>query len=148
MQVILTQNVPKLGQAYDVVTVKTGYARNFLFPQNLAAIATPTLRKKAEKVKEERVQKLEETKAKASEMVKKLKDVVLTVAMKAKDGKLYAGVHEKDVVEALTKQEKIEVSKDMVKIKDSIKEVGEHVVTLHLAEDTDVKIKINVEASS
>jgi len=145
MKVILKKRVQNLGQEWDAVTVKTGYARNFLFPQKLAEPATPALIKKAEKLQADRLKKLEEVIANAKETAEKLKDVKLVFGMKAKGEKLYGSIAEKDIVEALKKSHKIEIGKDMVKLKEPIKTIGDHKVVLELTEGVKASINVTVE---
>lgn len=145
MKVILKKRVHNLGQEWEAVTVKTGYARNFLFPQKLAEPATPALLKKAEQFQTNRLKKLDEVIANAKETAKKLKDVRLVFSMKAKGEKLYGSIAEKDIVEALKRAHKVEIGKDMVKLKEPIKTIGDHKVTLELAEGVKVNINTTVE---
>ncbi len=145
MKVILKKHVPNLGQEWEAVTVKTGYARNFLFPQKLAEPATPALLKKAEQAYADRLKKLEEVIANAKETAKNLKDIRLVFSMKAKGEKLYGSIAEKDIVESLKKAHKVEIEKNMVKMKESIKTIGEHKVTLELAEGVKTNIAVTVE---
>lgn len=145
MKVILKKRVPNLGQEWEVVTVKTGYARNFLFPQKLAEPATPSMLKKAEQAQSNRLKKLEEVIANAKETSKKLKDIKLTFSKKAKGDKLYGSIAEKDIIEALKKDQKIEIEKDMVKMKEHIKTIGEHKVSIELTEGVKVNITIIVK---
>ncbi|MBN1258481.1 50S ribosomal protein L9 [Candidatus Peregrinibacteria bacterium] len=145
MKLILTKRVPKLGENWEVVNVKDGYARNFLLPQKLARPATPALIKKAEAVKAERLKKLEEVIAKAKEVAEKLEGTVLSFKKKSREGKLYGSVTEKEIIEALAAECKVEISKEMVKIGKPVKTLGEHKITLHLAEGVEVKVKVVVE---
>ncbi|MBU0578105.1 50S ribosomal protein L9 [Patescibacteria group bacterium] len=145
MKVILKTRVPNLGQEWDVVTVKSGYARNFLLPQKLAEPATASLMKKAEQVLAERAKKLEKVIAEAKETKESLANVGLTFKKKAKGKKLYGSITEKDIIEALKKEHKIEIAKEAVKMKSHIKDLGEHKVKLQLAEGVEVKIVVKVE---
>lgn len=146
MEVILVQSVPKLGQAYDLVKVKPGFARNFLLPQGKAVLATPGILARAKKVQGERVKKLEELVAQAKELAEKLKGVTLTFKKKVRGEKLYGSLGIKDIMAALKESEKLDVPKEAVRLKGSIKTLGEHTVTLHLAEGVEVKISVKVEA--
>ena len=145
MKVILTTKVPKLGEEWDLVTVKDGYARNFLLPKKLANPATPTLIKRAEKIQAERVKKLEEIIKNAKETAEKLKDVKIVFVKKARGEKLYGSISEKDIVDGLKNAHKVEIEKDMVKMKENIKTLGEHKVTIELAEGVKVNIAVEVE---
>ncbi|MBU0727800.1 50S ribosomal protein L9, partial [Patescibacteria group bacterium] len=82
----------------------------------------------------------------AKEMAEKLSNVGLVFKKKAKEGKLYGSITEKDIVDSLKKDEKVEISKDMVKIKSPIKTIGEHKVKLELTEGVTVTIGVKVEA--
>ena len=145
MRVILIKKVPKLGEEWDVITVKDGYARNYLLPKKLANPATPALIKRAEKIQGERVKKIGEIIKNAKEIAKKLKGVELSFKKKARGEKLYGSITEKEIIEALEKEQKVEISKDMLNIKESIKTLGEHKVPLVLAEGVEVQIKVIVE---
>ena len=146
MKVVLTTRVANLGHPWDVKEVKKGYAMNFLFPRQLAVPASPQMLKRAEKLQADRVKKMEEMKENAAEMAKKMKGLTLNFKQKAQGDKLYGSIAEKDIVEAMLTQHKMELDKAMVKMSEHIKTVGEHSVKLHLAEGTDVEVKVVVEA--
>ncbi len=146
MKVILKTRVPNLGYEWDVVSVKDGYARNFLLPKKLADVATPKRLEVAEKRMEERVKKMKELTASAKETSEKLAKVELSFKKKARGNKLYGSITEKDIAESLKKDHKLEIDKEAVVMKEYLKELGEHKVTIHLAEDIDAEIKVKVEA--
>lgn len=146
MQVVLTKRIPKLGNEYDVVNVKPGFARNFLFLKGMAIPATKNELLRAEKMKAKRVEKVEAVLENTKEIADKLKGLTLTFKKKARGEKLYGSIKEADVVDALAKQAKVEIKKDMVVMDEHLKALGEHTVKLHLTEDIDAKIKIVIEA--
>lgn len=146
MQVVLKKRVPKLGNEHDVVNVKPGFARNFLFTHKLAVPASDHEIKSAEILKAKMVAKLEAMLENAKEIAEKLKNVVLTFKKKSRGEKLYGSIKEKDVADAVLEQAKVEIKKEMVKFKDQIKTLGEHKVNLQLTEDVGVTIKVVVEA--
>lgn len=146
MQVVLKKRVPKLGNECDVVNVRPGFARNFLFPLKMAVPATAHELRVAELRKAKVVEKLEAVLENAKEIAEKLKDVTLTFKKKARGEKLYGSIKEKDIADALAEQEKVELKKEMVLMKDPIKDLGEHKVKLQLAEDVDVDLKVVIEA--
>jgi len=129
-----------------VVKVKPGFARNYLFPQKLAVPAFPHELKQAEIMKAKMVEKLEAVLQNAKEIADKLKGVVLTFKKKARGEKLYGSIKEKDIVDALAEQEKIEIKKEMVRIGEQIKTLGEHKIKLQLTDDVEVAVKIVIEA--
>lgn len=146
MKVILKTRIPNLGYEWDVVTVKDGYARNFLLPKKLADVATPKLIKVAEKRMEERVKKMGELVASAKETAEKLAQVELVFRKKARGTKLYGSIAEKDIQAALKKEHKLEIEKDAIRMKEHLKELGDHKVIIHLAEDVEAKVKVKIEA--
>lgn len=146
MKVILKTRIPNLGYEWDVVTVKDGYARNFLLPRKLAEIATPKMIEQAEKRMQERVRKMEELAASAKETAEKIAKIELLFKKKARGKKLYGSISEKDILEGLKKEHKLELEKDAIVLKDPLKELGDHKVTVRLAEGVDATIKIKIEA--
>ncbi len=146
MKVILKERVANLGQKWDVVVVKPGYARNYLLPQNLAEVATAAGLKKAEGQSAERMKRMEELVANAKGTAKTLSGLGLVFKRKAKEEKLYGSITEKDVADTLAEQHKIEINKSMVKMGEHIKTLGEHKVLIHLTEDVEVELAVKVEA--
>ncbi|MBU1017535.1 50S ribosomal protein L9 [Patescibacteria group bacterium] len=146
MQVVLKKRVPKLGNEHDIVKVKPGFARNFLFPLKFALPATETEIKRAEILKAKRVEKVETLLENAKEVAEKLKSVTLTFKKKARAEKLYGSIKEKDIIDALNEQAKVELKKEMVKMDDHLKTLGEHTVKVQLTEDVVVKVKVMIEA--
>lgn len=131
MKVILLQDVAKIGNRFDVKTVNDGYAVNYLIPRKLAEPAT-----------EKKLQNLEEKSARESEKVsaqeilldenlQKLANTTLTIAAKANEqGHLFKGIHGDDIAAALAKETDTQLPKESVHIKEPIKELGEHKITL------------------
>lgn len=146
MKVILKKSVPNLGHEWDVVTVKDGYARNYLLPQKLAAIATPAMIKTAEKRAKERVKQMEELLVNAKETAEKLSGITLEFKKKARGEKLYGSISEKDIIDALKEGHKVELDKDTVKMDEHLKTLGEHKVRLQLADGVKAEISVKIEA--
>lgn len=146
MHLILLQNVPKLGQKDDLVKVKDGHGLNCLIPQKKAMVATPSLIQAAEKRRALRVMKAEDTLKNAQEVAKKLKDTTLTFKRKAEGDKLFGSVTEKDILEGLKSEFKIELTKEMIALKDHLKTVGAHAVSIRLSPQVGTSVKIVVEA--
>ncbi|MFH1012742.1 MAG: 50S ribosomal protein L9 [Candidatus Peregrinibacteria bacterium] len=109
-------------------------------------MATPALVLKAQKIQEERVKKMAEVVANAKELAQQLKEVTLTFKQKVKGEKLYGSIGAKDIAAALLSAQKLEIDKDKIKISAPIKTLGDHKVTLHLAEGVDATLKVVVEA--
>ncbi len=146
MKVLLCDDIEKLGYLGDIVEVKTGYARNYLIPQGLAKVPTEgNVRSLAdEKAKRAEQRKLERRRLeKATEAVNGAEVVLSRLANE--QGHLFGSVTEKDIAENLRAQG-FEVTDEMVRLIDHIKEVGTHEVNLKLASDLNAKVKVVVVA--
>ncbi len=147
VQVILSEDVHALGDAGDVVSVKPGFARNYLIPQGKALIATA-----------ERVNEVEHKKRVISEkLAKELKDLT---AVKAKldgteleisaqageEGKLFGSVTAQNLADMLA-EKGFEVDRRKIQLSDAIKTVGEHSVAIRLRSDVIAEFKVNVTAA-
>ena len=121
MEVILIQDVRKLGHKNDIVNVRDGYANNFLFPQGLAILATPSAKKQlAENIKQ-RAHKEEKLMADAKAVAEKLSAVSVTIPTKvSQTGKIYGSVNNIQVAEALAAQG-YEIDRRKIEIKDADK---------------------------
>lgn len=145
MEIILKEDIKGLGRKGEIKNVKPGYFRNFLLPRAKASIATPLRVEKTKEIREALVMEQKEVELKAKEIAEKLKDVQLTIAVKAsKKGKLFAAVHEKLILEALATQAKIELAQDQIEISSPIKTTGEYKIKLHLSSSVSHTITISV----
>ena len=110
MEIILMENVEKLGRVGDVVKVKNGYARNYLLPRQMGMAATPGNLKRIEKEKVKRLALYEAEKKEAQGAADELSKVSLTIAVEVNDQEqLYGAISESDIIEAFAKEgQKIE----------------------------------------
>ncbi|MDP3954529.1 MAG: 50S ribosomal protein L9 [bacterium] len=144
MKVLFTQNVKNVALVGDVKDVKPGYARNFLFPKNLAKPATEGALKEVELLKKKRLEQEAATKKQAEEMVGLFDGVVLDITEEASEsGNLYAAINEERIVKELA-DKKLNIKPEQVNIAEPIKKVGEHEVEVELHSEVKTKIKINV----
>ncbi len=142
VQVILAEDVPNLGHMGDLVTVKRGYARNYLLPKKLAVIATERNRKELEHHKRVLQRKLAKRLEEAKSLAEKLEGVSLTIPRKvAEDEKLYGSVSERDIQKALA-EEGFEVEARQILLERHIKNIGMFDVPIRLAKDVEVTIKV------
>lgn len=125
MKVILQQDVKGKGKAGQLIEVSDGYARNFLLPKKLALMATPenlTTMKQQEKA---RLKKLEEDKAAANEIAKKLEAVIVKIPAKAGDsGRLFGSITSMEISSMLNEQHGIEIEKNKIVLDEQIKTFG------------------------
>lgn len=142
MDVILRQDVEKLGNAGDLVTVKNGYARNFLLPHGLAYAATEGNRKRLEAEAKLRVKKAGVQLAGARELAAKLETVSLTFTMKAGEGdKLFGSVTAADVAERLH-AEGFTVDKKTVELPEPIRALGAYKVPVRLHHEVKPEVRV------
>lgn len=144
MKLILMRDVKTLGKRGDVVEVSDGYARNFLFPQNLAIQATADAirrMKEAEVVLERRAKK---GMAEAGKVAERLEGHELTLKEKVSEGgTLYAAVNAKTIAKAL-KKAGFDIEPEMVELVEPIKTTGSREITIHLAHGFEASINLHV----
>ena len=147
MKVVLLKDVKNVGKRDDILTVSDGYARNFLFPQKLAAEATAGALKEIERKRAAQDAREAEMLAEAKNKAAALKDKVITLSVKCGDkGRLYGSVTNAEVAEALEKQHGVKVDKRKIDIGDPIREVGIRTISVWLYSGVTTPMKLNVEA--
>ena len=148
MQVILLQRVAKLGQMGEVVTVKDGYARNYLLPQGKALRASDANIKSFEARKAQLEADNLETKKEAEAVAAKLDGQVFVVIRSASDaGALYGSVTNRDAADAAT-EAGFTLSRSQITLDRPIKDLGMHTVSVVLHPEVVVKVKLNVARST
>ena len=146
MKIILKKEVAYLGEAGDVVEVKTGYARNYLVPQGFATVATPSALKQHEETLRQRAHKEAKLVADAQAVAAKIEAVEVKIAAKVGEaGKLYGAVTAAQVAEALAAAG-IEVDKKNVTVPE-IKELGEFEAKVKCYKGVFANVKVNVAAA-
>ena len=146
IEVMLMDNVKKLGKSGEIVKVAPGYARNCLFPNGLAAIATEAAKRRLKKLEAERAAKAAEEKQAALEVAKKLEKLALNVKAHTTDGKkLYGAVSVTDLLAAIEAQRGVKVERGQFSLEDSLREVGDYEATIDLGHGVNVKVKITIE---
>lgn len=146
MKVVLVKEVEKLGKEGDVVEVKPGYARNYLFPKKLAVEATPANLKMAEKKREQRIKKERERLEQLKSLAEKLEGIKLVFYRKAGEkDRLFGSVTSKDIIEALKEKHNIELDKKNIHLEHPLKELGKFDVEIHLYEDVKTKLEVIIE---
>ncbi len=144
MKVILTTNIKRLGKMGDTVSVKPGYARNFLFPNNMALRENKKNHDYYEKIKDEIKLNEENKLIKAKELVEKIKNTKITFNKEADEkDQLYGSISKKEIIEYLHNKD-IKIKSDDILIKQQIKSIGDHKIEISPYEDITEEVTIFV----
>jgi len=142
MEVILNQDIEKLGKAGTVVKVKRGFARNFLIPNNLAVQLTAANLKKLEEEKQKKVLQLEKVKRESEELKIRLEGLSLTMpVLTQEEDKLYASITAQDIAGAL-RDEGFDIAKNSIVLDEPIKSLGIYEIPVKLHPEIVAKIKV------
>ena len=145
MEVILKEDVPKLGHRGEVVKVAEGYGRNYLLPHKLAIEATAANRAVIEQMKQSAVRKSAVEKADSEALAKQLEGVTLAFQRKAGEkDHLFGSVTSSDIAEALERQG-FNIDRRKIQLHESLKSLGEFDVPIKLHRDVTTRIKVTVE---
>jgi large subunit ribosomal protein L9 len=144
MEVILREDVDKLGARGQLVKVAAGYARNFLLPKRMAVAATESNKKIVEQERQAHLRREAKQVADASELGKMMSNVSITIAQKAgENDQLFGSVTSKDIAELLEKQG-YTIDRRKVVLDEPIKTLGEFKVPLRLHRDVTAEITVHV----
>lgn len=145
MDIILKQDVQKLGYADDIVKVKDGYARNYLIPQGLAISANESNRKMLTETLKQRAFKLEKIRKEAEFLAGKIEGLTLKIGVKASEkGTIFGSVTTIALAQALKDQHDIEIDrKKIILSNDHIKELGNFTAQINIHKD--IKVTVNLE---
>jgi large subunit ribosomal protein L9 len=148
MEIILKQDIARLGYKNDLVTVKDGYARNYLIPKGMAVIATESSKKQLAETKKQQAYKEEKIKAEAEAVVKQLEGTTLTIGVKASTtGKIFGSVNNIMIADAIKEQKNLEIDRKKIEVAgDGIKEVGQYKAVVKLHKDISVEVALDVKA--
>ncbi|MFM7718176.1 MAG: 50S ribosomal protein L9 [Actinomycetota bacterium] len=147
MKVVLQQSVEKLGDPGDIVEVADGYARNYLVPRGLAVRATKGMVRHVESLQRSHASKTEKERSEARAVAARLAASPLTVRAKAgEEGRLFGSVTAGDVAEALRAQTGLAIDRHDVTLREPIRSVGSHEVSVRLFAGVDQAVTVQVEA--
>jgi large subunit ribosomal protein L9 len=144
MEVILKEDVEKLGNRGDVVKVAQGYGRNFLLPKKLAIEATAANKSVIDQMKVSAVRRFAKEKADSELLLGQLDQVTLSFTRKTGDGDhLFGSVTSADIAEALAAQG-FQIERRKVHLEEPLKSVGEFLVPVRLHREVTAHVKVNV----
>lgn len=142
MEVILNQDVDKLGKAGQIVKVKDGFARNFLMPNGLALPLTSANLKKLEQEKQRKILQIEKIKKDAEELKDRLTNLSLTIpVLTQEEGKLYGSITSLDISHLL-KEEGLDIDKNSIVLDEPIGSLGIYEIPVKLHPEILAKIKV------
>jgi large subunit ribosomal protein L9 len=144
MQIILQEDIEKLGTRGEVVSVKEGYARNYLLPRKLALEASPGNLKRLEKIRTTLAKRTSTERDQAQKQAELLNAVALSFSRKAgESNQLFGSVTSADIAEALAAQG-FEIDKRRIELAEPIKVVGEYEITVKLVHGVSAAFKVSV----
>jgi large subunit ribosomal protein L9 len=148
MEIILKQDVPNLGFTDDIVTVKDGYAINFLIPKGLAILAISSEKKKLAETIKQRSFKEEKVKKEAEKLADKLRDIEVKIGAKAgTSGKIFGSVNALQIAEAIKNQFDIDLDRKKIVVDgDAVKEIGTYTAKINLHKEVRFDIRFEVIA--
>lgn len=145
MKVILLQDIKGVGKKDEVINASDGYARNFLFPKNMALEANAENMSKLKAKQASKDFKRGQEKEEAEKIAKKMEGILLKIKVRAgENGKIFGGVTAKEISDNLKEQHNIDIDKKKIELKETIKNVGTLTVTVKLFDGVIGKLKIDV----
>lgn len=146
-QLLLLEDIDGVGRSGDIVSVKPGFARNFLIPQQKALFAEKHTIRLQEKLKEERAKRAVEDKQHSEVISEQLQGKEISIAVKIDaEGHMYGSVSAQDIANLLKDQLNIHIEKRNVVLPKPIREIGEHGINLKLKEGIPAKVVLKIKA--
>ena len=147
MQIILLADIEKVGEKHTVVTVKDGYARNYLIPQRMAVIANETNMGKLDDLKRKEEEAQAKVLAEVQTLADKISGQVLKIGAKAgASGKIFGSVTNLQIAQALQEQLDIDIERRKIVLSEEIKTLGTYAADLDLHKEVEIKIEFEVVA--
>ena len=145
MNIILLEDVDKVGEKFEVITVKNGYGRNYLIPQKMALIANKTNLARLSDFRNREEKKETKIISAAQSIADKLKGKVLKIGAKAgTSGKIFGSVTNVQIAQALNEQQGIEIERRKIDIDNEVKELGTYTATLNLHKAVKASVSFEV----
>ena len=143
MKIMLTKDVENVGHAGEIKDVADGYGRNFLIPRKLAVLAGRGVEAEAKRIQDAAARRESKERDQAKELAEEIdnKTVVVRLKVGAED-KVFGAITNEDISTAIKQQHQVEVDRRRVELKEPLKQLGEHQVTLRLYRDIDAHINL------
>ncbi len=143
MKIMLTKDVDNVGHAGEIKDVADGYGRNFLIPRKLAVLAGRGVEAEAKRIQDAAARREAKERDQARELAEEIdnKTVVVRLKVGAED-KVFGAITNEDISTAIKQQHQVEVDRRRVELKEPLKQLGEHQVTLRLHRDIDAHINL------
>jgi len=149
MKMILTQQVPHIGEKNQIINVKNGFARNFLLPRGLAKVVTKGEIDRIKKMQERKEELQKKSLVKFEKFIKERKDKFLTLSAKVgESGKLFGSITKRDIARAIFDVFKININPENIGLSKPIKEIGKYLIEVNFGEKGSFKIKLKVGADT
>jgi large subunit ribosomal protein L9 len=147
MQVILIQDVNNLGGVNEVVSVKNGYARNYLFPRQMAVEASPSNMKQLDERLKQQKKKEEKMLAEVNKVIEVLKESPLKIGAKTgTSGKIFGSVTSVQIARAIRDQKGYEIDRRRIQLLDDVKELGNYKARIDFGNGQDAEIELEIVA--
>ncbi len=145
MQVILKQDIEKIGRRGDIVDVSRGYVRNFLVPRGLAEMATPTRLEEVRREMAEAEERDRRMAQRAGEIAETLNKSVITIeARTGEDERLFGSVTAANIAEAIDRARGVRVDRRRIRLEEPIRSLGTHQVPVQVHGDIEASVKVIV----
>ena len=145
MKVILKADIKGVGKKDEIINASDGYARNFLFPKNLAVEANSENMAKLKAKKDSQQFQKNQQKEEAEEIADKLSKIILKIKVKSgENGKIFGGVSAKEIAQELENSYQIKVDKKKIDLKETIKTLGMRTIQIKLFEGVVGNLKIDI----
>ena len=145
MQVILKQDVEKIGRRGDIVDVSRGYVRNFLVPRNLAEVATPAKMEEAQREMAEAAERDRRMAERAGEVAQTLNKSVITIeARTGEDERIFGSITPANIASAIERARGVRLDRRRIRLEEPIRSLGTHQVPVHVHGDIEASVKVIV----
>jgi large subunit ribosomal protein L9 len=145
VQVILKQDVDKIGRRGDIVDVSRGYVRNFLVPRNLAEVATPAKMEEAQRVMAEIAERDRRMAERAGEIAETLNKSVITIeARTGEDDRIFGSITPANIAQAIERARGLRIDRRRIRLEEPIRSLGTHQIPVQVHGDVEASVKVIV----